>query len=105
MTLRIGANSTILGTQLYAMFQWDPDTTTGLTFGYLSGYINTTGTNPLFIAAGTVVLTDDTTNYVYATTSAIETAIAIPVDAEHLLHEVVTASGVITSVTDKRDTY
>lgn len=105
MTLRIGAGSAILNTQIYRMFQHDADTTTGLTFGFTAGYKNSTGTTPISIAAGTVLLTDNTTNYVYINGNSVSTGTTIPTAAEHLLYEVVTSAGAITTITDKRASY
>jgi hypothetical protein len=105
MTLRIGADSAVLDTQIYGMFQHDADTTTGLTFGYTSGIFNTTGTNPTDIAAGTVLLTDNTTNYVYVLGASIASGTTIPSSANHLIYEVVTSAGAITTITDKRFSY
>ena len=77
-------------------------TTTGLTWGYYGGNIRTDNTITT-VADGTVALTDDATNYIevdsagtfYANTSAF-TAGRIPI------RQVVCASGVQTTSTDKR---
>ncbi len=46
-------------------FEYDPTTTTGLNFGYKAGYANIAGKPFTEIAASTVLLTDDATNYVH----------------------------------------
>ena len=89
--------------EMGTFYQYDPDTTSGLDFGYKAGKVR--NDNVVWeTSAGTVTLADDATNYVEvnpadgtvsANTTGFTTAY-IP------LYEVVTASGAITTVTDKR---
>ena len=81
----------------------DPATTTGLTFGFTAGFIITgTSTGRAVVAAGTVTLTDDATNWVYESgaTVAVNSG-ANPVSAR-ILYKVTTVSGVITAIVDYR---
>lgn len=88
--------------QLFAQFQPDPDNFSGLTFAVKAG-LYTSGDTSTEIAADTVVLTDDATNYVWLdSTNAIAGGTSIDSDAKAILFEVTTASGVITAVEDLR---
>lgn len=78
-------------------------TTTGLTFGYTAGYIVTgTGTGRSIVAAGTVTLTDDATNWVYEDGSSVSTNSGTTPTGNRILYKVTTASGVITDIVDYR---
>jgi hypothetical protein len=79
----------------------DAATTTGITLGYTAGYdmVNSVRNT---IAAGTIVLTDDATNWVYSTGSGIlANAGAAPTDAR-VLYKVTTVSAAITAIVDYR---
>jgi hypothetical protein len=79
----------------------DADTTTGLTLGYTAGYIVNKSTRTA-VSAGTVALTDDATNWIYEDkTVVLVNAGAAPTLAT-ILYKVITASGIITSITDYR---
>lgn len=102
MVTFLGSNSEVLDTSIYAGFSTDPGNITGLTFALEAGKL-TTGSGSTVVAAGTVSLTDDTTNYVYIDSGSVAVGDdTIPASATHLLYEVVTASGVITGITDLR---
>ena len=78
------------------------DTSTGLTFGYKAGKFR--NDNAIVnVAAGTVTLTDNATNYIevdsVGTVSVNTTGFT---SGQIPLFEVVTSGGVISSVTDKR---
>ncbi len=105
MTVRIGGGSAILDTQIYGMFQYDADTSTGLTFGYTAGIVNPSGTNPVDVAAGTVVLADNDTNFVYLTGSSVAAGTTVATDAIAMMYEVVTSGGAVTTITDLREVY
>lgn len=85
-------------------FKYDPATTTGLTFGF-DGATYALGPNPVIVAAGTVLLTDDATNIVEVSSGGVVSAVVIGSEGQVPLYKVVTASGVITTITDLRATY
>jgi len=80
---------------------YDQDTTTGLTFGHKGGYHVSAETRTV-VAAGTVALTDDATNWIYMD-GAVPTvnAGAAPTGSE-VLYKVTTATGAITDIIDYR---
>lgn len=82
-------------------FAVDQTTTTGLTFGFRSG-LKVTGDTRVVIATGTVALTDDATNWVHITASTVTVNSGATPTEGHLLYKVITASGVITTITDLR---
>jgi hypothetical protein len=85
---------------LYAV---NPATTTGLTFGYIGGRLDSTS-----VANGTVTLADSATNYVVAnrSTGAVTVSAATTnwdLQTSYMrLYKVVTASGAISSYEDHR---
>lgn len=83
-------------------FGQDLSTTSGLTFGYKAGTLRNDNTI-VSVSAGTVSLTDDTTNYIEVDSSGTVSANTSGFTSGQIpLYEVVTASGSISSVTDKR---
>ena len=81
----------------------DAATTTGLTFGYTAGFIITgTSTGRSTVAAGTVTLTDDATNWVYESGSTVAVNSGATPTSARILYKVTTASGVITAIIDYR---
>ncbi len=82
-------------------FSVDADTTTGLTFGLQAGVIVKGDTRDA-VAAGTVALTDDETNWVYISGTVVATNSGANPNKAELLYKVVTASGIITTITDLR---
>ncbi len=88
----------------------DPLTTTGLTWGYYGGAKRKSDGTIVIITAGTVALTDNATNYIYATDAGVVTVTTIapagwpaPLAANATaLYEVVTANGVVVSYVDYR---
>jgi hypothetical protein len=81
----------------------NPSTTTGLTWGYLGGRLDST-----LIASGTVALTDNATNYVVAliSTGAVSVSTATTnwnATSSYLrLYKVTTVSGAVTAYEDHR---
>jgi hypothetical protein len=74
----------------------------GLDYAYKAGIVNVNGA-PTTVAAGTITLTDDATNYVFANTSGVVAKNTTGFIAGCLpMATVVTASGAISTVTDKR---
>lgn len=102
---RTRLTSNMMDTQIHSGMKYNPATTTGLTFGLTAGY-NPDRSFENQVAAGTVALTDDDTNYVYVngTVLGVTVAATIPGSAQYL-YEVVTSAGVITTITDIRATY
>lgn len=83
-------------------FGYDPDTTSGLTLGYFGGQMLVDGVLTT-IAAGTVVLTGSTTNYIEATRAGVLSANASAFTAGSLpLYTAVTTGSAISSLTDVR---
>lgn len=84
----------------------DPDTTTGLTYGYKAGRVLVPDGSSNLIAAGTVVLPDDEDSRVIfnTLTEAVEVidAEAIRPPTLILLAAVTTAGGAITAIEDQR---
>lgn len=90
-------------------FGQDLDTTTGLTFGFKSGFVRN-GTTPTSVSAGTVSLSASSNNRVYldllATPPDIKNANtgSLPIQGSSVfLFAVDTDSSNITSVTDLRN--
>jgi len=79
----------------------DADTTTGLTFGLTGGLIREDAAVAT-VAAGTVTLTDNTTNYVKAFAGAYGTGTT---PDQGLLYKVTTSGGAITAIVDCRMSY
>ena len=91
-------NLTLAGT-----FSFDPATTTGLTFGHTDGYIITgTGSGRAVVAAGTLTLTDDATNWIYENGSVLAVNSGAAPTLARILYKITTASGVITAIIDYR---
>lgn len=93
----------IAGSVLSDQFNEDSSTTTGLTWGFLAGELRVDATITS-VSAGTVTLTDDSTNYVEldpsaGTMSANTTGFT---DGQVPIRQVVASSGSQTSSTDKR---
>ena len=88
---------------LAEIFSEAPATTTGLTWGYTGGLfrVDNSVTN---VSAGTVSLTDDATNYVEIKTSdgSVTRNTTAFTSGRIPLRQIVTASGVQTTSTDKR---
>lgn len=92
------------------LFGRDSTTTTGLTWGYYGGAKLKSDGTIVLISAGTVTLTDNATNYIYATdagvvtvTTSAPTGWPAPLASNATaLYEVVTANGVVTSYIDYR---
>lgn len=77
-------------------------TCTGLTWGYTGGLLRN-DTTLVTVAAGTVSLTDDTTNYVEVDSAGVVYVVASAFTSGRIpLRTVVTASGVQGASTDKR---
>lgn len=87
----------IVDTKVNGDFTVNPATTTGLTFGYNAGRIQTGG-DLHTIAAGTVTLTDNTTNNVTLTSQGV---VAVE-GSGTTIYQVTTASGAITAIVDTR---
>lgn len=94
----------IINSKINSQFAVDTATTTGLTFGYRSGdyafediEINT--------AAGTVSLSDDTTQAVRLEIASGIVSIGISDEEFVELYQITTASGVITNIVDRRAAY
>lgn len=99
---RLEAIENLLGV-LGSFYSQDTGTTTGLTFGYNSGVVrndNVIATT----AAGTIALTDASTNYIEVTpsTGVITTNTTGFTTLRVPLFEVTTSGGAITLVTDRR---
>ncbi len=94
----MGASST-----LYNIFDEDPDTTTGTTWGYKAGIVTGGSSYTKTVAKGTVALTDDDVNYVEinaeGTVSKNTSAFS---NGAFPLRQITVASGVQTVSTDKR---
>lgn len=82
-------------------FAVDQTTTTGLTFGLRAGVI-VGGNTRTAVVAGTVALTDDSTNWVHISGTVIAVNSGANPTLGAVLYKVVTASGVITTITDLR---
>lgn len=83
-------------------FAQDADTTTGLTFGYKAGrFFN--GASIVEVSAGTLALTNNTTNYVEVTSAGVVSTNTSGFTAGRLpLYTVVTSGGAITTVTNRK---
>jgi hypothetical protein len=98
----------VINTDLGSKFRVDPDTTTGLTFGYLGGTY-TFGSSEITVAAGTVTLTASGTNYV--TMNRSSGSISVTTDeysqstGTTTLYVVTTDVSGITGITDQRAAY
>jgi hypothetical protein len=85
-----------------AVFDENTATTTGLTWGYKGGQFRNDNTITT-VTAGTVSLTDDTTNYIEVASNGTVYVVAGSFTAGRIpIRTVVTASGVQTTSTDKR---
>ena len=82
-------------------FAIDEATTTGLTLGFFSG-IYVSANSVTTIAAGTIVLTDDATNWVTATSGGVTANSGANPTIPDVLYKVTTASGIITAIVDIR---
>ncbi len=91
----------IAGGSLAGQFAQDTDTTAGLVFGYAAGNFRNDNTITA-IAAGTVTLTDDTTNYVEVAAAGVTTNTTGFTSGKTPLFVATTADGAITTVVDKR---
>ena len=85
-------------------FKYDPDTTTGLNFGYQGGRYQADG-NEVTVPAGTVTLIDNETNIIQMSLGGDITAVAQGNEGVFILYKVVTSGGAITTITDLRSTY
>lgn len=85
-----------------AAFDVNSATTTGLTWGYKGGLLRN-DTTLVTVAAGTVSLTDDTTNYIEIDSAGTIYVVASAFTSGRVpIRTVVTASGVQGTSTDKR---
>jgi hypothetical protein len=86
-------------------FGQNPQTTTGLTYGYFGGNISKGSNNIATVANGTIALTGSATNYVEV--NPITGAVTANTSGFTLglvaMAQIVTGAGSITTVTDKRD--
>ena len=106
MVTKLSSKSAVLNdTPFYGDIAPDPNTTTGLTFGYTASIEVNIGDVTNF-AAGTEVLADDDVSIVYRESSTIGSALvgSEPASAKGLFI-ITTASGVITDVKDIRGAY
>ena len=88
---------------LAGSFSQDAATTTGLTFGLTDGYIITgTGSGRVTVAAGTLTMGDDATNWIYEAGETLGSNTGATPSIARVLYKVTTASGVITAVIDYR---
>lgn len=101
MTFKVKANSAVIDTYMATTCKTDPSTTTGLTFGYTAGLTSDDDTSSI-IAAGTLTLVDNDTNYVYVNQGSIAVATTLPGTISDLCYIVTTASGAITDIEDTR---
>lgn len=95
------ASNLVSTSHFMSQFALDPATTTGLTLGFTAGF-NSLGSTVNAIAASTVTLVDDATNWVHLHETFIDASVLPSLPS--VLYKVVTASGVITSITDHRGT-
>lgn len=103
-TWDIGYNDTMdrLDSLVFTHFGWDPETTTGLTYGYEGAMLIVAGV-PTTVAAGTVALTDNAINYVERTSSGTVSANTTSFTSGFIpLATVQTVAGAITGIVDKR---
>lgn len=83
-------------------FGYKRNTTAALNVGYYGGVINVAGTKTA-IADGTVALTNAATNYVERTTAGVVSANTVGYTAGKIpMFRAVTAAGVVTGITDDR---
>jgi hypothetical protein len=87
---------------LSGTFEEDASTTTGLTWGYTAGTVRFDNTVTV-VAAGTISLTDDATNYIEINSAGTVSRNTTGFTSGRIpVREVVCASGVQTTSTDKR---
>ena len=98
-------SATVVDTAVEGQFRRDLSTTTGLVFGVKGGTIHQ-GSTSTVVADSTVTLTDASTNIVWIDLldNTVKTAVSGSEDTTFTirLYQVVTAGGVITTVTDQR---
>lgn len=104
MVTRILSYGATVNSTLNSQYILDPATTTALTFGYKVGQF-AKGVTGVETVAGTVSLTDDATNIVAVDNGGTVTAVVSGTEIGNTLFKVVTASGVITDITDLRQAY
>lgn len=93
---------TYLGDNQISFFENDPSITTGLTFGFSAGSYRENNVIAT-VASGTILLTDDSVNYVEIDKTGTVVDNATGFTAGSLpLWEVTTVAGAITVITDKR---
>jgi hypothetical protein len=98
----VTANALMEAESPAALFGCRASSTTGLTFGYYGGYMYVDGVLTS-ISTGTVGLTDNTTNYVEATSAGAVSTNTTGFTAGRIpLYTIVTASSAISSVTPSR---
>ncbi len=85
-----------------AAFANNPNTTSGLTYGYYGASIYSNGAN-VALANGTIALTASTTNYVQRTALGVVSVNTVGFTVGLIpMAQVVTGASTITSITDKR---
>ena len=85
-----------------ASFAYNPNTTTGLTYGYYGGFVWSGGLETS-VAAGTVALTASATNYLQMTTGGVISANTTGFISGNIpLAQIVTGTASITSIADMR---
>lgn len=98
----LAATGSSPGTQSLTDFANAAGTTTGLTYGYQAGVIRADNVTTA-VVAGTVALTNNTTNYVEITGAGVVSANATGFTSGRFpLCTVVTSGGAIGTITDKR---
>ncbi len=96
-----GATGSIGSLQTATDFAQDTGTTTALTYGYKAGDFRSDNV-VTHINAGTIAVTNNTTNYVQATAAGVTVNTTGFTSGSFPMATVVAASGAITTVTDKR---
>lgn len=98
----VTANDNFAALSFAGIFSHRPAGTAGLTWGFYGGYINLDGTLTS-IANSTLALTNNATNYVETNRSGVVSANSSGFSADKWpLYEIVTISGVITAMNDRR---
>lgn len=101
----VTANANFSAVSPAGLFAQKPSTTSGTTFGYYGGVISVNGVLTT-ISDGTVSLTDNTTNYVERAYDGTVSANTTGFSADQIpLFIIVTSSGSISSISDKRIAY
>lgn len=90
-----------------SLFAQDTATTTGLTFGFQAGRVDKGNGTVTNVTAGTIALTDNTTNIVYLdyADDTVKTSTTAPGSNTAILFHVATSAGNITTVTEKASSF